>query len=247
MRSKKITNLAGSVLIGLLPSMGLTYDKNDNWLVKENLERIIDSSVQIQTYGTVEKQDEMDFYFFKVPNGKSKIGMRTLGSGTVLFDKEAKNQYVLTCAHILPENSKDNSIYVNGIEMYVAKIDVDNDLMLLFPQQHINDAKPFSGSFAEDSEIGDYVIGVGYPGVGLGKKIWYGHITNPDLQGSLLAEGMMYPGQSGGGVYTFDMGEPKLVGLNEFKVIGKDGINGLVSPKTIKRFLINTPLANDYY
>lgn len=132
----------------------------------------------------------------------------------------------------------------------------------------------YTGRLAKKVQLGDLIVGAGYPS-GAFKTIHAGHIAGQDLDEDLkriigrsdeakqeytlvndlydifgisqytVIDSHITPGNSGGGIYVFENGEPKLAGLLHVKYIRKDGLSGITHPLVLKGFVDDTPIGDE--
>mgnify|MGYP001570406583 FL=1 len=132
----------------------------------------------------------------------------------------------------------------------------------------------YTGQLAKSVQLGDLIVGAGYPN-GAFKAIHAGHIAGQDLDEDLkgyikrnedakkeytlvndlydifgisqytVIDSHITPGNSGGGVYVFENGQPKLAGLLHVKYTRKDGLSGITHPLVLEGFVNDTPISDE--
>ena len=183
-------------------------DKNDNHFSQENIDEILQSTVQIYTeIELTQKIGETDGGL-DIKLSKKLTGT---GSGVALC-----NNYVLTAEHNVPQTyneMKVSNLIVainNEYPAVVVKRENESDLALLSV-----DCKgcltPYMGGFAETVEVGDFVAGAGFP-LGGTVRLFKGHVSGRDVEtqtpsSTLDIDTHIAPGDSGGLVVNYVNGK----------------------------------------
>ena len=246
MNSIKRFLLAGALAVGIQPE-SLSYDKTSKNLTPDAVIEIYDSSVKVQTEITLE-QRLAPLYMKQSTRQKS-------GSGVVLVDEDTREMYVLTADHVLPSSTgleddkkiANSKVTIVGMDTEIYKRDVKKDLALL--KLEYSFLTPFKGKLAEKQEIGDYVLGSGFP-IGKPKLLYTGVISgkrkeqNVDLY--TMVDANINYGDSGGGVFVLEEGKPFLAGLILVKYKELSGVGGMTPISHLREFLKGTPLEDEY-
>lgn len=238
-----LKSLATIVMMSLFSNTSLAYDKSYQWLDKQNVREVYDSAVRVGVSELVSVKDE---------KGKEKINtaMKT-GSGVLLLDSDTGNRYILSAYHLYEQSTKgkllSTQVYAGNdepIDVKIVRLDKENDTMLTTAPPEIK-GTPYRGCIANDYDIADVVLGVGYPGIS-NKLIFEGRVNGEGDESLVLIEGHVNGGNSGGPVYVFFVGIPHLVGIAQLVVKDKVGIAGIVPPQSILKIVKGTPLEDDY-
>lgn len=220
-------------------------DKNNNNISQKVREEIVDDTVMLNVSSKVEINNKGTVIF--------SYTELTKGSGIILYDYDNKEYYILSVAHLTPkiehkEIVKDSTYMVGEIKLELVKEDRENDLALLRATSNLENY--FDGKFAQNYELGDYIIGAGYPGEFSNIILYQGNISSDKNSNLIFLDGTLNFGHSGGPAYVFNEGKPYLVGINSniFTHNGQimPGIGGLIPLEKIIEFLEDTPLENDY-
>lgn len=132
----------------------------------------------------------------------------------------------------------------------------------------------YTGTLAKKIQVGDLIAGAGYPN-GAFKAFHAGHVAGQDLDEDskkfiekdkdaknmytlindiydifgipqyTVVDTHITPGNSGGGVYVFEKGEPKLAGLMHVKYTYKEGLKGISHPIVLTGFVKGTPIGDE--
>lgn len=241
--------LAAIISSLILASQSLfAYDKNDNYIRKPTIDQVVESTVTVKGFVDAENLPLFSRLLKALHVNEFNFAV---GSGILLLDLERMEEYVLTANHVLP--SEGNELYnlekayvkVNGFPAEIIKMDEQSDLALLKLKGQI--PTPFTGKLAEDIELGDYVIGAGYP-LYDDLVLYFGRVSSKSKGESfyIYVDGHINSGCSGGPTFVLNRGIPYLAGINAIGFTNKPGISGIVSLEKIEKFLQGTPVHNDY-
>ncbi|MBI2103267.1 trypsin-like peptidase domain-containing protein [Candidatus Woesearchaeota archaeon] len=220
---------AGQTL--LAPSEeGDKFDFNDRYITGKSIEEILSSTVQV-------------------------TNMFGFGTGTILRDQQTREDYVLTCFHVISDFPELITVKIDAQTFDVPeiyKVDENNDLALL--KLSGSHDRFFAGKIATSLEPGYQVVGVGFPFFKK-KTLLYGHVST-DMEGDdvyyQIVEGNINMGDSGGGFFVFKRGLPFYGGTINFRYRGENGVDetrgvgGVVDIRKVRDFIKSTPLADDY-
>lgn len=175
------------------------------------------------------------------------------GSGTLLVDRQTGDNYVLTALHIVDDLTLAVEVHPRVYDLLpkIFKIDDDSDLALLKLNTRYDLA--FSGKIASLLLPGYLGVGVGFP-VFERRTLFFGRVAGEKEVGLpyQVIGGDINRGYSGGGFYIFRKGVPFYAGEINFRYgdenDAKDlrGLGGIIEAGTIRAFLTDTPLADDY-
>ena len=218
-------------------------ENKGSYFTKEELDTIYDATFQVDTTVTLEQKVDDDIDFEK----------SWFGSGTLMLDSQTGDNYILTAEHVTPDGTYINEktkvtakvikevILIERQEASVFKEDEKKDLALLkvnLPLKDINGQprKPFNGKIAKDLNLGDYVIGVGFP---KGNKELFNTRVTEITEDRTFLDIYMVSGNSGGGVYIIHGKDLQLCSL-------VSQYNNVPSLKKVREFFKGTPLEDDY-
>ncbi|MBS3169936.1 hypothetical protein J4210_05625 [Candidatus Woesearchaeota archaeon] len=173
------------------------------------------------------------------------------GSGTLLEDHQTGDNYVLTALHNLRSSSLAVEVCPEVYDLLpeIFKIDADSDLALLKLNGGYGSA--FPGKIAS-------LLLPGYLGAGVGftvferRTLFFGRVAGEKEVGisHQIVGGDINQGYSGGGFYIFQKGVPFYAGEINFRYEDNAkelrGLGGIIEAGTIRAFLTDTPLADDY-
>ncbi len=200
---------------------------------------IYDSSVLVHRSLTLEEKCSDSF------------SINHVGSGVLLQDSQTEAKYVLTAEHVTvnqsfsckEDPSKERSIKIKNGKLTVAgyaatelKENESADLALLKIEGGLGLMPAYKGKIAKQFNIGDYVMGVGYPG---GKHVYF--IANvKDIEKNwIILNHASKGGNSGGGIFRF--------GEQGFELMGAmRGGTAISSLKNLRELFKDTPLEDDY-
>ncbi|MBU0457308.1 MAG: serine protease [Nanoarchaeota archaeon] len=221
-------------------------DRNDNNLNSDTINEILDASVKIRSkYTYLENIDDMTSIELKIKG--------SLGSGVVLYDDDKEEFYVITANHVLPPKEIENGILLEQtvtageIEGEVIKRNEGIDLALL----KLTGGKfmPYTRKFAQDTNIGDYVIGAGFPSGGQ-KILFKGFISSYDIRDEVpvhtVIDSSISPGDSGSGTYILQNGKAHLAGIVQVYYLNKRGQAGMSPLSYLRNFVKDTDIEDEY-
>lgn len=252
MKRNKLPFLSALALATALPGCSATQLRSkvdyDTVLPKEAIEAILDASVKL----------EMEFI---VAEDELKASVYAgMCSGTVLYDQQTKQNYVLTVEHCCPpeetfegKNVLDHQISIDGLYAEVVKKSSQYDLALL--KLKAGNLPYFKGKIAsaEKVEIGNIIAGASFP-QNLFEALFTGHIAARDrseaaglLDNEIRAvfEGHIDLGSSGAGVFVFKGSQMFLAGVVQ-GTYGSDGLKGMAPVEHLRKFFKGTDLEDEY-
>jgi len=244
-----ICSLLTAVAVSFSSSVADAYDKNDNYVTEETVQQMTEPSTMVFVREKVHCDKIRIFGQDEVcQNGREYTFSYANGSNIILSNKIG-TKYVLTSDHLLPKENDAFLVRVGdeegSIEVRVIKRDYVKDLALfLMPKKGSERFSAYQGCFGTSFSLGDFVIGVGY--TMLDKSLLEGRIHSIPDRKFLRLTMPLIQGNSGGILYAFDKGSPKVIGvLAVAQFYGNDNIGGAISAEVINEFLQDTPLA--YY
>ncbi len=213
----------GILVTALSGCGGALYQKDDHAVQRndvqgpftsETIDDVLTYAVKVEVLVTMKPTN---------PDLLSQLeGKRSIGSGTAL-----SGNYVLTATHVLPEFMQvidhdeqiitTYEVLVQGQKADVIKKDQEKDLALL-KLEHCSKKegclKPYTGTVANQINVGDAVVGAGYPtgeftlfsGFVSGRTVY----ENKELA---LIDANISGGNSGSPVFVFQKGKPLLAGI----------------------------------
>lgn len=209
----------------------------------EDLTNIYDSSVLVHRSLTLEEKCN------------NSLVVNHIGSGTLLEDLQTGTKYVLTAEHLTVnlsfvceegssgESTKERSIKIQKGKLIVARLNAtvlkeneSADQALLKIEGNIDNIPPYEGKIAKQFHLGEYVIGVGYPG---GKHTYFiANITEREEKWVILNHSNK-GGSSGGGIYRFGDQGLELIGTTR-------GGTAITLLDNLRELIKGTPLEDDY-
>lgn len=180
----------------------------------------------------------------------SSLTMNHYASGILLRDSQTKENYILTAEHITVNQSyqcdeespekhvkvKGGSITVSGFSATVVKESEKADLALLKIEGNIADASPYNGKIASQVNLGDVVIGTGYPG---GERPYSISYVKEIKENTTILSFEIKKGNSGGGFYRFTDQGLELIGTTR-------GGTTITTLERLHELIKGTPLEDDY-
>jgi serine protease Do len=168
---------------------------------------------------------------------KSVVTIKTdVSQGTgFIIDEEG---YIVTNYHVM-ENAKSAGIFTYNGELHQVKIigyNLDLDIALLKISGDFNALKLAD---SEDIQLGEKVIAIGNP-LGLQFSVSEGIISNINQAGPngikayIQTDAALNPGNSGGPLINK---QGKVVGINNFKISGSEGIGFALESNYIKNIV----------
>lgn len=146
------------------------------------------------------------------------------GSSTVIGYRDSK-PLVLTCAHVVAE---EGPIIVDGHPAHVLLVDPTVDLAVLMLDEHR--VYPVATIAAQSPSPGDEELVVGYPLARL-ESITHGYFGSPQDNVTTQGSAAVYPGNSGGGAYTWHLfGGWQLAGVADAVAIGQSEFGRYIAP-----------------
>ncbi len=183
--------------------------------------------------------------------------VKAFGSGVLLQDSQTGDEYILTADHMTPyspgeyypckeehEGKKyerkikvlESSLIVEELPAAVVKRDEEIDQALLKIDGKVKGILPYQGKIASQLQVGDYVIGTGFPD---GKHPYSIANVIAIKKDMTLLNIKIIGGNSGGGFYRCGDRGLELVGT----VMGETSITPL---EKIRELIKGTPLEDDY-
>lgn len=123
---------------------------------------------------------------------------------------------VLTAAHVADQRE----LFINGKRAKLVKIDKEKDLALM----EVDISCPCA-PIGKDVNIGDSVLAIGWP-LGATEFATYGKVQGFDTF-RVWTSTSIAPGNSGGGLFSFQWGSWKLVGITVEVAAFSDGFIGI--------------------
>ena len=256
-----------------------SYD-NVYELSNEAMDMILNSAVKVERE-----------YEFEVVIGETKtIGTaKGSGSGVAIFDDESKKTYILTAGHLVPTKEEiclstgfftqecykvlKKKMIVEGHTAEVVKHNETFDLALIkLSGKYLG--HHFAGKLAESMEVGNKIVGAGYPS-GEWKSLRSGYVLGEDVGEGLediagrepeakkelirikdlhdifevpsyvVLDMSITPGDSGSGLYVLKDGVPELASIVQVIYNYKEGQKGVVSTKVLRGFVYGTDIADE--
>ncbi|MEK6969230.1 MAG: serine protease [Nanoarchaeota archaeon] len=245
-KNKLIPVLAlATALSGCASTQSRSNANHDTILPNETIENILDASVKLEMAFAVTIDEETATVY----SGTC--------SGTVLYDQQTEQNYVLTAEHCCPPEGSfegkevlGRNIIIDEFSAEVVKKNSDYDLALL--KLYTKNLPYFNGKIAEQVEIGEIVAGASFP-QNLFETLFKGHIAARDREtnGVLINEvrtvfeGHVDKGSSGAGVYVFQGNKMFLAGVLQGSY-GSDGLKGMAPVEHLRKFFKGTDLEDEY-
>lgn len=245
-KNKAISVLAlATALSGCASTQLRSTANHDTILPNETIEAILDASVKLDIEYAVAKDEETATVYSGVC------------SGTVLYDQQTKQNYVLTTEHCCPPEGLFEGkevltgyVSVGEFEAEVVKKNSDYDLALL--KLNAKDLPYFKRKIAEKVEIGEIVAGASFP-QNLFETLFKGHVAARDDETNGVSvndvravfEGHIDKGSSGAGVYVFQGNKMFLAGVLQGSY-DSDGLKGMAPVEHLRKFFKGTELEDEY-
>jgi|SRR3989344_4820746 len=200
---------------------------------------IYDSSLKVERSLTLEE------------NCNGSLEINHYASGILLRDSQTEENYILTAEHITANQTygckeegsskkyikvKDGSITVAGFSANVIKESEEADLALLKIEGNIADATPYRGKIAGEVNLGDVVIGTGYPD---GERPYSISCVIGITENTTILSFENKGGNSGGGFYRFTDQGLELIGTTR-------GGTTITTLGRLHELIKGTPLEDDY-
>ncbi len=253
----------------------------------ENIYGLSDTARDL-VFNSAVKVDVEYEYEIIVGETKTAKSARSSGSGVAIFDDESKRTYILTAGHIVPTKEQiciptgwftqecykvlKKKMTVEGHPVEVVKHNKTFDIALIrlsgkFLKHH------FTGKLAGDLEVGDKIVGAGYPH-GEWKSFHSGYVVGEDIGEGLedfaedseeakkeiiqikdihevfgaprfvVLDISISPGDSGSGLYALKNGVPELAALVQV-IYYKEGQKGITPPQVLRGFVYGTDIADE--
>ena len=233
--SRTLASLLASLFLLSSSTLAGAYDLSDRYLTHHFIDNIRQSTIPLQIRRKYQDVDDQE----------QEEGVQ--GTGTVLCDNETGKRYILMTEHLFPANKK-LSFYVRTRGMRIEKITRTSkkDLALLETDDTTHPC--LKGKVGTDYHVGDFVLYIGYP-KGESPFLRESRLMSYLDDEHILHEAHYSPGDSGGGVFGSEFGEPRLIGISQL-FLYKDcqekpwavAING----KLICEFLQGTAVHDEY-
>ena len=108
---------------------------------------------------------------------------------------------------------------------------------------------PIWSTFTEDIDVGNYVLGAGFPAGGQ-KTYFSGFVSSFDERDGIpvhtVIDTSISPGNSGSGVFILEDGKPHLAGIVQVYYTRKTGQAGMSPLSYLRNFIKDTPLEDEY-
>lgn len=214
-------------------------------IAPEEFMNIYDSSLLVDRSYTLEEKC------------RDSTEVKAFGSGVLLRDSQTGDEYILTAEHMTPyspgeyypckEEHKgtksekkikvlESNLTVKGLPARVVKRDEKIDQALLKIEGKIDSRLSYQGKIARQVQIGDYVMGAGFPN---GKHPYSIANVIAIKKDMTLLNIKIIGGNSGGGFYRFGDRGLELVGT----VMGETSITPL---EKMRELIKGTPLEDEY-
>jgi|SRR3989344_3095836 len=205
----------------------------------EEFPNIYESSLKVNRSLTLEE------------NCKGSLEINHYASGILLRDSQTEEDYILTAEHITANQTygceeegsskkyikvKDGSITIAGFSANVVKENEEADLALLKVEGNIADATPYQGKIASEVNLGDLVIGTGYPD---GERPYSISYVVGIKENTTILSFENKGGNSGGGFYRFTDQGLELIGTTR-------GGKTITTLGRLHELIKGTPLEDDY-
>lgn len=211
------------------------YDNTPGLVISEDIKKIIDGAFKVNSHATVRNDlnNEEQAYL-------------AIGTGFVVCNKDGK-AYVMTCNHVIDASDLEvPGLFSLARMFYTVEIDDIPYVFEVVKQDEVNDVAILRS--IEDMDIqrtyefadnplreGDAVYAIGYPH---GHKMMSeGIITNAQPDTFFYTNADFNPGISGGPVYVFEKGTPRIAGMAKFTMLMLEGISGAVETKPMTDLL----------
>lgn len=246
-RRSTLCSLLAALSLTAISSSTLAHDKNDNHLNETLANQALETTLRV---AVLRHESCSDVHFYNLdneeecPDGAERKAV-SAGSGIVLQGRLGSH-YVLSAAHVIP---KDGYFVVVADDKlaYVVKRDARSDLaLLLVPQgeeQKKGNLTAFQGCLADNVQLGDFVVGVGYTS-GMYKSFLDGRIHSIPILGYYNLSGSVNLGNSGGPVFVLDAEKLRLAGILVTTDPQIDGVGGFVGGDRLRNFLKDTAVGH---